>query len=136
METEPMDTRVRRWVVEVLEDHPHLVTLAVRQRAKWEGWLKFELAARAEREGYDPVWVEEGYGQVRADVTFYNDGQRYDVELKTPNTNWRVPGVLNRIRPITKNIDGVVKDAHKLVMAPGRGIVCFALFPVPVGSGK
>jgi hypothetical protein len=136
METEPMDTRVRRWVVEALEDHPDLVALAMRQRAKWEGWLKFELAARAEGEGYGPVWVEGGYGQRRADVTLHSGHERYDVELKTPNTNWRIPGVLEKHRPITNNIAGVVNDARKLALAPGQGIVCFALFPVPTGSTK
>ncbi len=58
------------------------------------------------------------------------------MELKTPNTNWWIPGILNKHRPITKNFAGVVKDARKLARAPGQGIVCFALFPVPIGSAK
>jgi len=131
-----MDMKVRRWVVEAMEGHPDLVALAVRQRAKWEGWLKFELAARAGREGHGPVSVEEGYGQVRADVTFHDRSNRYDVELKTPNTNWRMPGVLAKTRPITMNIAGIVADARKLEQVPGLGIVCFALFPVPAGHDK
>jgi hypothetical protein len=136
MDTEPMDARVRRWVVEALEDHPNLLALAVRQRAKWEGWLKFELAARAEREGYGPVSVEAGYGQGRADVTLHDGHERYDIELKTPNTNWRISGVLEKHRPITKNIAEIVHDARKLTMASAQGVVCFALFPVPIGSAK
>jgi hypothetical protein len=121
-------------VVEALEDHPNLLALAVRQRAKWEGWLKFELAARAEREGYGPVGLEEAYGQWRADITLHDDHERYDVELKTPNANWRVPGVQDKHRPITNNIAGIVADARKLAFAPDQGVVCFALFPVPAGS--
>lgn len=50
----------------------------------------------------------------RADVTFHDGNERDDVELKTPNTNWRIPGILNKHRPITKNFAGVVKDARKL----------------------
>lgn len=80
--------------------------------------------------------VEESYGRGRADITLHDGGERYDVELRTPNTNWRVPGVRNATRPITINIDGIVKDARKLESALGRGVVCFGLFPVPVGSDK
>lgn len=32
------------------------------------------------------------------------------------------------------NIASIVDDALKLVSVPGRGVVCFALFPVPTGS--
>jgi hypothetical protein len=136
MGTEPMDAVVRRWVVEALGNHPRLLALAVRQRAKWEGWLKFELAARAEREGFVPVRVEAAYGQSRADVTLHRDGERYDVELKTPNANWRIDGVERKGRPITKNIADIILDARKLALAPGTGIVCFALFPVPRGGNE
>lgn len=80
--------------------------------------------------------VEEGYGQVRSDVTLHDNGERYDVELKTPNTNWRVPGVRDTTRPITMNIAGIIADARKLALAPGWSIVCFALFPVPSGDNR
>lgn len=39
---------VRGWIVEVLTSRLDVMRLAVRRRAKLEGWLKFELACRAE----------------------------------------------------------------------------------------
>ncbi len=119
--------------MEVLQEHLPLLTIAVRQRAKMEGWLKFELARRADREGCGDVLVEEGYGRGRSDVAFSSDGERYIIELKTPNTNWLVPGVTQKHRPITKNIDSIILDARKLAFARGQGIVSFVLFPVPIG---
>lgn len=38
---------VRQWIVEVIKEHPMVSAIAVRQRAKFEGWLKLELAAKA-----------------------------------------------------------------------------------------
>jgi hypothetical protein len=61
----------------------------------------------------------------------HTNGMRYDIELKTPNTSWRMPGVENATRPITMNIASIVQDALKLRACPGRGIVSFVLFPVP-----
>lgn len=119
MGAESMAATVRGWVVKVLEAHRPLLALAVRQRAKLEGWLKFELAARTEQEGFGPVQVAAGYGEGRADITLHRGTERYDLELKTPNTNWRVPGVETKHRPVTKNFAGVVADAHKLAAAPG-----------------
>jgi len=46
----------------------------------------------------------------RVDVCFDNWG----IELKTINTNVRYLGVKNKIRPITKNTEGVVEDIEKL----------------------
>ena len=41
-----MEKELRQWIVDVLEQHRALLTIAVRQRAKFE-WLKFELALHA-----------------------------------------------------------------------------------------
>jgi len=129
-----MDTTCRQWITDILKDHLSLVALAVRQRAKFEGWLKFELAQRAEAAGCIPVRVESAYGEGRSDITFHANGMRYDMELKTPNTSWRMPGVENATRPITMNIESIVQDALKLRNCPGQGVVSFVLFPVPSGS--
>jgi len=131
-----MEGLVRAWVVEILQQRKPLLAIAIRQRAKFEGWLKFELAAAAERHGAQSVEVESGTDDSastgeRSDVSFHLNGVRCDVELKTPNTNWRMPGVDNKHRPITKNIGGIVSDAQKLRRSPGSGIVAFVLFPVP-----
>jgi hypothetical protein len=131
-----MHTKVRDWIVEVLKEHEHLVALAVRQRAKFEGWLKFELAYKVSlAPNVSKVKVElnsdtEAGRKVRADISFYFNNADYSVELKTPNTNWRVDGVENKIRPITKNIASIVSDGEKLMSQPRGGIIAFVLFPV------
>ncbi len=56
-----MDVICRQWIVAILQNHLPLVALAVCQRAKFEGWLKFELAQRAEAAGCIPVRVESAY---------------------------------------------------------------------------
>ena len=78
---------VRVWIGEVLRGHPRPVAIAMRQRAKFEGWLKFTLAAIAELKGATDVVVEArtGYALARSDVSFQWHGTRYDVELKTIN---------------------------------------------------
>jgi hypothetical protein len=132
-----MDKELRGWIVDVLEQHRALLTIAVRQRAKFEGWLKFELALHAAACGATSVQVETASDSgSRSDLSFVYQGQRYDVELKTCNTNWRMKGVLDLTRPITKNIASVVVDAGKLRRCPGQGIVGFCLFPVGCGDGR
>ncbi|MGB7593385.1 MAG: hypothetical protein WCD04_15975 [Terriglobia bacterium] len=130
-----MDKTVRSWIVEILESRRSVITIAVRQRAKFEGWLKFELAAHAEKSGASNVEVEASkestQAHERSDITLYLQGVRYDLELKTPNTNWRSAGIETKTRPITKNIAGIVQDVKKLRDSVGQGIVAFVLFPIP-----
>ena len=130
-----MDKIVREWISEILIQHELLLKIALRQRAKFEGWLKFELAGIAEKYGAEDVEVEAsnnfGTGLMRSDIAFKFNDIRYDVELKTPNSNWRMPGVYNKTRPITKNVAGIVHDGEKLRTCSGQGIVAFVLFPIP-----
>ena len=131
-----MDKIIRQWIAGILKDHKPLLAIAVRQRAKFEGWLKFELAAIAEKAGAQSVEVEPmlsvpASSKEHPDLAFIYNGARYYVELKTPNSNWRMPGVRNKHRPITKNINGIVRDAQKLYRYAGQGIVAFVLFPIP-----
>jgi len=130
-----MDAIVRSWIVQILEEHLSLIAIALRQRAKFEGWLKFELASMAERHGAQDVEVEaspvRGSSLSKSDLALRFKGIRYDIELKTSNSNWRMPGVLNRTRPITLNIAGIVRDAKKLRETSENGLVAFVLFPIP-----
>jgi hypothetical protein len=122
-----MEKRLRLWIVDVLEQHRPLLNVTVRQRAKYEGWLKFELALYAEQHGATNVEVETPSDSgARSDLSFTFGDCRYDVELKTCNTNYRMAGVLDCTRPITKNIASVVIDGKKLRLCPGKGIVAFA----------
>lgn len=109
----------------------------LRQRAKFEGWLKIELAAALAARDWK-VCVERGYpgssGQIyRADLTVgLSDGSEILVMLKTANTNFRFTGVQVAHRPITKNFKGIIEDIGKLKgLPPGKhGYVLFAVFPV------
>ncbi len=117
------------------------MAIAMRQRAKFEGWLKFTLAAHAELKGAGNVVVEaptseSGVIRGRSDISFRWDGIRYDVELKTPNTNWRMPGVAEMTRPITKNFSSIVEDARKANSQDCQPLVAFVIFPVPRGDQR
>jgi len=133
------DLLIRGWIADVLLAHSALVGIAVRQRAKFEGWLKFELAAFAEAKGMQDVRVEPSTGELtrsRSDLTFSRSGERYDIELKTCNTNYRMEGVLELTRPITKNLAAIIDDAKKLQVCAGRGIVAVCIFPVCPGDRR
>ena len=69
------DRVVRSWIVDVLEQHRPLLAVALRQRAKFEGWLKFELALYAEQHGATNVEVETPSDTgARADLSFTYGG--------------------------------------------------------------
>lgn len=127
---------IRKGVVSILKDNMMLLRIPLRQKAKFEGWLKFELAHYLEQKGMKNVEVESKvyYRRDRTDITFFNNGEPYSLELKTPNTNWKLKGVNGNCRPITKNIQSIIDDAKKLNSK--NGIVAFVLFPVPVGDNR
>ena len=122
---------IRKGIVQILEANKTLLKIPVRQKAKFEGWLKFELANWLELQEIENVEVESKveYRRDRTDITFFHNDEPCYVELKTPNTNWKIPGVVDNGRPITKNIQSIVDDAIKLNSK--YGVVAFVLFPVP-----
>lgn len=126
-----MDKIVLNQIANLVLDNRELLKIAMRQRAKFEGWLKFELALQLEKIGMENVEVESssGFGRNRADISFFHDDSYYSVELKTSNTNWNIEGINSSSRPITKNINSVVRDAEKLNSK--NGVVAFILFPIP-----
>lgn len=126
-----MEQQLQHWITDILRAHPGVMDVALRQRAKFEGWLKFELAAMVIAQGATDLIIEATYDAGRADLSFRYGGETYFIEMKTPNTNWRIAGVQSKQRPITKNIHAIIADADKLQACPGRGILVFVLFPVP-----
>ena len=112
-----------------------VMAVAVPQRAKYEGWLKMELAAAlAHLEGVQMMDIEPPYPRGgRADLSFQADRTTWYVELKTSNTSWRASGLENRRRPIHKNISRIIADIAKLreKCPPAKGLMVFTLFPVP-----
>lgn len=131
-----MDKVIRKGIVEIIKNNVELLRIPLRQKAKFEGWLKFELAHYLEQIEMKNVEVESKaqFRRDRTDITFIHNGEPYYIELKTPNSNWRIQGVNMNCRPITKNIQSVIDDAKKL-NSP-KGIVAFVLFPVPVGDNR
>lgn len=131
------DQEIRGWIVDIVAARADVMAVAVRQRAKFENWLKFELACRAIRAGATDVLVEAPNGaNGRVDLRIAHKGDCWHIELKTSNTNWRIAGVPNRHRPITKNIASIVADAAKLSSCPGRSFVAFVLLPVPTDDNR
>ena len=110
--------------------------MACQQRAKFEGWLKFELAAALTHcSDFTNITLEDGYPKGgRSDLSFFYKGVKWFVEMKTANTNWRAEGLESITRPVTRNIDGIIEDILILEQKsyPSKGIAIFVLFPVPV----
>lgn len=108
--------------------------IAIRQRAKFEGWLKFELANRIEKLGFVEVELETKLDRKRdrPDISFFKEFDFYRIELKTCNTSWKVDGISKRGKPISDNIEGIISDAKKL--NSNYGIVAFVMFPIPTND--
>lgn len=127
---------VRSILKEVAVNRRNVMLLAAKQRAKFGGWLKFELAAAlASREESQRVTLEDQYSTGgRSDLSFKVDGTTWHVEMKTANVNWRADGVESKTRPVTRNVSGIVADITKLrdKCPPARGLAVFAFFPVPL----
>ena len=93
----------------ILSNNQDLLEIAFKQRAKFEGWLKFEIA-RAFSRLYPNTKVEYPIAKVCADLFADN----CLIELKTPNTNYTCKGVDSKTRPITKNVNDIIDDINKL----------------------
>jgi len=127
-------------VSDILHSRRELVWIAVRQRAKFEGWLKFELTCALEKaQSYSDVRVEESYlegSNKKADIAFTFKGRKCYLQLKTCNTNWRVDSVEVRTRPITENIERMIDDIRGMrnIEEPELGIALMILFPVDINK--
>lgn len=121
-------------LVNILTSRQDLVFIAIKQRAKFEGWLKFELANEL-RKLYPDTCVEKCMpykGSEKLVDVFSNNSC---IELKTPNTSYRHDGCENRTRPITSNIDSIINDINALKDIGVNGYIAFVLFPID-NNGK
>lgn len=132
----PMHTLLLDTISEILIEHKELLKIPLRQKAKFEGWLKFELAFQLEKKKVLQVEVESSKerSRDRRDISFFHAEKFYTLELKTSNTNWKCNGITPSGKPITKNIQSIISDAKKLNSA--QGIVAFLLFPIPCKDSR
>jgi hypothetical protein len=116
----PLSEIIFRKSISRIQIHDGL-TIFASERAKFEGWLKVELCSILS-ESFDDVIPEKD----RIDITF----QDWAIELKTLNTNYRFPNIVNKTRPITKNVQEVVDDIKKLQTTsyPNKSVL-FVVFP-------
>ncbi|WP_261511764.1 hypothetical protein [Chryseobacterium paludis] len=112
-----MDQLIRQLITEIIPENSEVISIAVKSRNKFEGWLKFELDSKLELQGFTDVFVESSYERRkdRYDLSFFKDNDFYSVELKTPNTNWNIPDVKSCRRPITKNFNSIISDTKSLI---------------------
>ena len=91
-------------------------------RAKFEGWLKAETIEILSKHTSDVVPEKD-----RIDITFDD----WALELKTCNTSYRYPEAVNKIRPITMNVNGIIKDIKSLEKTKyKKRAVLFVAFPL------
>lgn len=135
---------------DIILRNQEIVSIAARQRAKFEGWLKFELA-KTLRRYYSDTRVEYNVKTSIGNVLDNGEDELVDthklvdiffanvlLELKTPNTNYSNPLCETRTRPITKNIESILDDVKKLrgilqlpnLPNPLRGFIAFVMFPI------
>jgi len=133
-----MDKIIRDRICNILLNNKRLLQIAIKQRAKFEGWLKFELAHQISiSNGFQNVEVEKclhGQSGKITDIAFSYKNINYYLELKTANTSWKINGVMQKKRPITDNINSIIIDAQKLKNF--SGVVAFVLFPVLKGDER
>ena len=117
-------------IVDILSKNKDKISIALKQRAKFEGWLKIELAYKL-LQSYSDVKIEYPYpcdNRKHADIYASNAL----IELKTPNTNYQTDNCVSCVRPITKNIKSIIDDINKLHKLGGqhKKYISLVLFPI------
>ena len=114
----------------IVKNNKDVIEIACKQRSKFEGWLKFELI-RILIENFDII-IEKTVENYKIDLAITdNKGEELYVELKTCNTSYKIDGVIDKSKPITKNINNIIKDVNKLKQLNNKGKVVFIVFPLP-----
>lgn len=125
-----MEATIFQLLCTILQGNSSLLKIAIAQRAKFEGWLKFELAHELKKLFYYDTRVEEPVSGFHIDI----HSNQSLIELKTPNTSYKTKGCVNRTCTITDNINSIIDDINKLnTIVPGaynNGYIAFVLFPV------
>jgi len=119
-----------------------VLDVALRQRAKFEGWLKVELAYALEQRGATVILEAEVPGvqghRFRADIRAkFPEGTMF-IMLKTNNASFCFPGIAPRTRPVSRNFMKTAEDIDKLRPCAGgsSAFVVFPFFPVSSSAEK
>ena len=113
----------------ILLNNKDLLEIAFKQRAKFEGWLKFEIAKEFQTSGKD---TKVEYPIAKGHVDLFADNCL--IELKTPNTSYNHPDLESKTRPITDNVNSIISDIDKLRnITEGLSydsFIAFVMFPI------
>lgn len=113
----------------ILLNNKDLLEIAFKQRAKFEGWLKFEIAKEFQTSGKD---TKVEYPTAKGHVDIFADNCL--IELKTPNTSYNHPDLESKTRPITDNVNSIISDVDKLRnITEGLSydsFIAFVMFPI------
>lgn len=107
-----MEDIIANAILQTIQSNQQLLALPCAQKAKFENWLKFELAYRLKVLIPDTV-VEYKLpnGNKFIDI---KSGNCY-IELKTTNTNVTIPILSPQAtKPITQNINDIISDVNNL----------------------
>ncbi|MCI6429055.1 MAG: hypothetical protein MR809_09285 [Rikenellaceae bacterium] len=124
-----MESILFELICRILQRNPSLLAIAISQQAKFEGWLKFELANELHRSNHS-VRVEELVHGHLVDLCVDNGSL---IELKTPNTSYKVGDNKPKTRPVTKNVQDIIDDIQKLRDNRDgfkNGYIAFVMFPI------
>ena len=104
------------------------IAVFVKERAKFEGWLKVEIVDILYNKINPKKIIPEKY---RVDIIFDDSA----LELKTVNTNYRQEGIENKSKNITLNVKQLEDDINKLRNLHREDIknkaILFVVFPLP-----
>ena len=116
------------------------------KRAKFEGWVKVELARIFSELGYEVepeklYFIDKEHQVERHQVDLFSESGNTGlcVELKTVNTSYKGILAKKKTRPITMNVNSVLEDLEKLSAIKGANpqVECYVLFLVyPCESGN
>ena len=119
----------------ILLNNKDLLEIAFKQRAKFEGWLKFEIAKKFQESGKD---TKVEYSIAKGHVDLFADNCL--IELKTPNTSYTCEGVDPKTRPITDNVNSIISDVDKLRKISEDTcydlFIAFVMFPIDKDEDK
>lgn len=122
----------------------------IRQKAKFEGWLKIELFYSIwdkllDRNQDSEIELERSYHhntKCHCDIFFCTPKKKHVyLELKTINTNYDCNSnlIMKKTKPITKNVRSVIEDAKKLRKIKNKKakrVVAFVVYPLCKGELK